>query len=89
MEIPGLTPIRDRALKPERLSPAFHTYSGLRFLGLRTPDPAGARLRPTVFFGFGGGGFGSKIVGCPSTIGCGSSSSSITVSGAGGGKAGG
>lgn len=42
---------------------ASRRYSGLRFRGRRGPlDPA-ARLRVTVFFGFGGGGFGSKIVG--------------------------
>ena len=67
-------------------------YSGFRFRGRRVAGAVAldARLRETVFFGFGGGGFGSKMVGCPSTIGCGSSSSSSMVgSGAGSGKAGG
>ena len=53
-------------------------HSGLRFRGRRAaPAPEGGRLRAGSFFGLGGGGLGSKIVGWPSTMGCGSSSSSL------------
>ena len=62
--------------------PQTCTHSGLRFRGLLTAlEPAAAeRLRgDATFFGLGGGGFGSKMVGWPSTIGCGSSSSSSRI----------
>ncbi len=66
------------------------SYSGFRLRGRRAAAPAGARLRAGAFFGFAGGGFGSKMVGCPSTIGCGSSSSSSGIcSGGRSGSAGG
>src|SRR5579864_7710931 len=59
-------------------------HSGFFFLGRRTPlevrcavlpEPDDLRGR-VAFFGFAGGGFGSSKDGCPSTIGCFSSSSS-------------